>query len=377
MAYEAGVKTKIIIDIIHDVEQEIRLDLFILIHFNCPEGDKYIGSSTLSHVIVDPKDCKIPNPVITFSNCRKSEHVGGFKCLISTKSGTIYVTRQYKLILKQSLDLRLFPFDQQILSLQLSTYSLELKTWFAPEADVPSGFKSSTDSWMLEDSQVSISPEIWILGYSTSYIETNSGKSEYTHKFGVKRLSRYYLLNIFCVVFFIVQASVSIIAVSPSNFADRANLSFKSFLTMVAFKLVLSNYTPRVAYFTILDYYIMLAVFLIASVIAQSFINNLIFMEDQALQFDLIYGILYTVIWVSVNVYLAIGHYCELFTRPWLLVLATSDQRAKKLSTVGNQLSDSSALEFGHQTGLNKQQNIHSIVPISLPVETFDDKANI
>lgn len=315
----AGIKTHCAIDYISDVDEEVHLDLRVLIHFDDARAQKYIGIAKTEHIIVDPADSEIPSPVINFENDRLCEHVSGFKYLVSTKTGTIYVTRHYRVVEKETLSLHRFPFDQQILSIELDTYSLKFTKWFAPTHDVPSGFRSDAESWMTADNSTSIPGDEWKLEWSHSEVKNAAGQSCFKLLAGIKRKSEFYLTNCVLVVYFIVLCAISVIAVHPSDFGSRGSLTFTILLTLVAFKFVMSSYVPKIPYFTVLDYYNFVAIVLVVAVILENFLVSDLFLhsEDDRGSADRNFAIFYVTFWNTYSVAIFVGYYFGLFYRSW------------------------------------------------------------
>ncbi len=54
--------------------------------------------------------------------------------------------------------------------------------------------------------------------------------------------------------------NVSVRGVPPDEFADRMSITMTLLLTSVAFKLVTSEWVPKIAYQTLLDYYNLLCI---------------------------------------------------------------------------------------------------------------------
>ena len=123
----AGIKKKIDIDYIVDVEQEIHLNVTILMAYEDPEAKKLIGKTDCSHLTIHPEDCKILYPTINFVNIRSVERTGGYNILVSTRTGMVYVVQMYRCVLKDRYDMHRFPFDRQIFNVSVQSFQLEFQ----------------------------------------------------------------------------------------------------------------------------------------------------------------------------------------------------------------------------------------------------------
>ena len=71
----------------------------------------------------------------------------------------------------------------------------------------------------------------------------------------VKRLSRYFVVNLFGVVCILTMVAFFVFLVDKSDFADRINMIITLLLTQVAFKFATMGLVPRVSYSTHVDTY--------------------------------------------------------------------------------------------------------------------------
>jgi hypothetical protein len=128
---EIGIKMKVELDVIDDVQEEVRVKVFLCLHYFDANATKYIESeetankSPSNHFIVrDPNDLpRIFTPQIEFMNARSIQHVEGFKLLISKRTGAVYCYRVYRMCLRQVLAFERFPFDRQIVKVHLQSFT--------------------------------------------------------------------------------------------------------------------------------------------------------------------------------------------------------------------------------------------------------------
>ena len=319
---EAGIKTECTIDHINDVEQAIHLDLRVLIHFEHPntkisKREESKGGHRMVSIADFGFDIKLE-----FENERSQELVGGVNYLVSNKTETVYFVRHYKLTLKNVLDLHRFPFDQQIITITMTTYGVNFVRWKAPIEDMPSGFLYDDSPWKKYDNMSRIDKSNWDINsvpFEHSRVLSKNGQSIFESKFGIVRNPDFYVKNCFLTVYFIVQCSIFVVACSPHDFSSRASLTFTILLTLVAFKFVMATYVPRLPYFTILDTYNLVAIVLVVSVILENFMVSELFFpnEDVGKLIDKVFASIFCCFWVGVNMTIFLGRYLGLFIRAW------------------------------------------------------------
>ena len=204
----AGIKKKIDIDYIVDVEQEIHLNVTILMAYEDPEAKKLIGKTDCSHLTIHPEDCKILYPTINFVNTRSVERTGGYNILVSTRTGMVYVVQMYRCVLKDRYDMHRFPFDRQIFNVPVQSFQLEFQPkWPGEYHDLPSGFRADP-LWGVNDHVVELEGDEWILQMTKARVNSFSHPSISICSFGLTRNSEYYPTNVFLIMFFIVQHNV-------------------------------------------------------------------------------------------------------------------------------------------------------------------------
>jgi len=90
--------------------------------------------------------------------------------------------------------------------------------------------------------------------------ERSSSRSTYTiFKFTVRvsREWRYWLYNIYTIMFLLVSLSATSWAAAPTDTGTRLGVTFTLLLTVVAFKFSLTQNIPKVSYNTVLDTYLL------------------------------------------------------------------------------------------------------------------------
>ena len=177
---KAGIKKKVDIDYIVDVEQEIHLNVTLLVCFRDDDADRLIGKGDYDHLTIHPEDCNILYPTLSFVNARSVERTGGYNMLVSRKTGMVYVVQMYRVVLKDSFDMHRFPFDRQIFNVTVQSFQLEFQqAWPGDDDDLPSGFKADP-IWAINDHVVELEGDEWILQMTRGKVNTYSHPSTST-----------------------------------------------------------------------------------------------------------------------------------------------------------------------------------------------------
>lgn len=85
----------------------------------------------------------------------------------------VYIVQIYRVVIKDILNLRRFPFDRQIFRLGIKSFHLKFVKWFGSFDDLPSGFQA--DPYMSEnDNVVAIEGDEWAIGWTSAECNTHS-----------------------------------------------------------------------------------------------------------------------------------------------------------------------------------------------------------
>lgn len=328
---ECGVRTKITIDTIDDVNEEIQFEVEICLHF---EDSSFIQEKNLlqpdgppiggPYHIIDPADSGIFVPVFEFKNIRSKEHIGGFKFLVSKKTGIIYLFRTYRLVTREILDLQQFPYDRQLFQLKFESFTVKFVSWSAPEFDMPIGIKKDP-LWLHNATVVQYDGSTWALNWTNGVLTNESGAYQSTTKMAFTRTATYYLFNFVLFIFVLVEASITTIAIPPSDFGGRSGISFTLLLTIIAFRFVMVSVVPQVDYLTLLDKYNFIAVLMLMLVILENFFFSTYFFpltpdgeqNEEALSVDKWFALAFTLFWFLLHILLYMATYFNIFAKPW------------------------------------------------------------
>jgi hypothetical protein len=315
---EIGVKIKAKMDYLDDIAEEVHMDVSICLHYQDENARQYITGHP-GFVPCDPETSNIYCPVLQFLHTRSCEHIEGFKLLVSTMTGIVYLFRVYRLAVREVFELQRFPFDRQVIKCTFQTYGGRFCRWDVPESDMPFGVRSD-HLWKVHDCLAEYDQSIWIVDWVSSELNSEENPSFYKLSFGLSRTSTYYLTNFVLVTYFVVGSSLSCIAIDHSDFGSRASITYTLLLTVVALKFVMSSSIPRINYLTLFDIYNISGMLMIIAVILENFLVSLFFDDNEAngANFvDLVFATLFAILWSFFHATIVFGAYSGAFYMDW------------------------------------------------------------
>jgi hypothetical protein len=315
---EIGVKVKAKMDYLDDIAEVIHMDLTICLHYNDDNALKYV-TGVPGFVPCDPETSGVYSPVIQILHTRSCEHIEGFKLLISTMTGMVYLFRVYRLAIREVFELERFPFDRQVIKCTFQTYGVRYCPWSSPEDDMPFGIRADP-IWKANDCLAEYDQSIWIIDWVSGEAISDENPSSYKLSFGLSRTSTYYLTNFVLVSYFVVGSSLSCIAVDHDDFGSRASITFTLLLTIVALKFVMSSAIPRINYLTLFDMYNITGMLMVIAVIVENFIVSMSFDEghsESSDRVDTVFASLFAFVWTLFHIVIVIGAYTGAFYLDW------------------------------------------------------------
>lgn len=316
---QIGVKIKVKIDYLDDIAEEIHMDVSLCLNYTDENALKYITGQP-GYISCDPETSGIFCPIIQFLHTRNCEHIEGYKLLISTLTGIVYLFRIYRLTIREVFELERFPFDRQVIKCSFQTYGGRFISWNASENDMPYGIRGDS-IWKVHDSVVEYDQSIWIIDWVHGEIETKEiTPSSFRLFFGLSRTSTYYLTNFVLISFFVVGSSLSCIAIEHTDFGNRASITYTLLLTMVALKFVMSSSIPRINYLTLFDLYNIIGMLMVIAVIVENFFVSILYNSTQieiANRVDVIFASIFAISWTLFHVLIVSGAYTGFFYMNW------------------------------------------------------------
>lgn len=205
---------------------------------------------------------------------------------LAKSRGRCIRTRRLRSTLSSPLDLRVFPFDQQRLRLQLSDSWWDTKESRYADRPFVSGVEETVYQQLSQ----------WEVGHTLAYaLETRSFKWEHdvweggdplydyaTFLLPVRRHTTFHLTKFFLPLFVIVLVAISVFWVDPHDLASQVGIGVTCLLATIAFQLTQATTLPEVAYLTLADLVYVAAYLMIALSLAESLYTNLLARRGQA-----------------------------------------------------------------------------------------------
>jgi hypothetical protein len=196
------------------------------------------------------------NPVGKFS-------AGGEKMLVHS-DGRAELTARLSATLRARLDYRSFPFDTQVLPMELESFPWNRDQVRLVQDQEHTGFDQlyALAEWEIMGLEVE--------QYETTRVRDVVPFSNLVFKFSVKRDSGFYLWKIFLTVVIIVSLTWVVFWMSGEGLGRRAGVSSGGILTVIAYQFVTTSSLPRVSYLTVADKVMILSVVIIAATMVES-----------------------------------------------------------------------------------------------------------
>lgn len=203
------------------------------------------------------------HPDITFPNesgPRETENIE----VIVFENGTIEYEERFSVTLEAHYDLRHFPFDSQILEVEIESLAWsEQHLIFHEETDMI-GF--SDDFELAEWHTTNVETEI----RHVREIRDRHPFSEFVMEIHVERLSGFYIWRLFMPMIVIVALSWSVFWMHADDLSNRLMVSFTGILTVVAYQFTIASSLPRIPYMTFMDAVITFSFFMMALTIVEN-----------------------------------------------------------------------------------------------------------
>jgi hypothetical protein len=196
--------------------------------------------------------------------------------------GTVHHDLNISLRVAADFDLRRFPFDRQLLEVEIESFRWTEGSMVWVPDEGATGFS--------EDFEI---PE-WRITRVGSRVETASALrsstpfSRFVFEIEVEREAGFYVWKVMLPLIIIVGLSWSIFWMTEERVAGRSRITATGVLTIVAYQFVVAEDLPRIAYLTLLDKVMILSFVLLAVTVVQSLIVSRYQDDDmpQALRID-------------------------------------------------------------------------------------------
>jgi hypothetical protein len=193
------------------------------------------------------------------------------------KDGNVIYRQRFIGQFSCSLDLRAFPFDRQVF----------------PVVFVAIGF-SPADVKFVKDDETAMSPKLSITDWNVAswkaeehpYQVALSGRSlaGYRFEFHASRYFYFFLVQIIIPMTLILGMSWIVFWLDPNQPGPRISISITSMLTIVAYRLLLGNFIPRLSFLTRMDYFVFSCTFLVfLSLVTVVYISRLQLIQKESM----------------------------------------------------------------------------------------------
>jgi hypothetical protein len=172
--------------------------------------------------------------------------------------GIVHWERRMRCVLTERFELADFPFDVQVLSIVIRSNSkadLERRRYFVLLQPEPDSAKKESAVGVELKPRVALT-EWFIYSPNAEAGHDTKDKPVFRAHLVVRRKHFYYSFNVIGMMGAITTLGFTTAAQPPAEFADRCTVTLTLLLTAVAFKLVIADSLPKVAYVTKLDAYI-------------------------------------------------------------------------------------------------------------------------
>jgi hypothetical protein len=189
--------------------------------------------------------------------------------------GTIDFQERFSAELEANYDLHQFPFDSQILEIEIESFAWDIDYLILNREADKIGF---SDEFKI--------PEWEILGVDATIeakqeVRDRKPFSEFLMTIEVARLSSYYQWKILLPLIILVAISWSVFWMVGDGLADRMSVSLTGLLTIVAYQFIVADGLPKVSYFTLMDGILTLSFVMMALTIMQNIYVNTLYLHEK------------------------------------------------------------------------------------------------
>lgn len=237
---------------------------------------------------------------------------------ICRASGTVIGVFEYVLKIREILELQRFPFDRQLLKLDVYC-KCPLQQWMVdPDAPEP--------PFVLQEATCAgfYNPMWKLERYESHLFNSVNMHHQLSIRLFASRNPIFYVVNFGLVNFLIIVLSMTTTAVPNQLFAERASITMTLLLTSIAFKFVITSYVPPTKYMTLLDQYMIIGLFVLGAV---TFENYLVSFEprDEAAKVDQVVCSLIFTSWALFHVFIFVAARNKWLLKDWATVVKEDD----------------------------------------------------
>ena len=190
--------------------------------------------------------------------------------------GTVLNDLNFSALLSADYDLRRFPFDSQLLELQIESFrwNRDDLVFVADEDSIGFGRDFEIPEWRITRVASRIVEE--------TAIRNPVPFSRFVLEIGVEREPGFYLWKVMLPILIIVGLSWSVFWMTDERLAGRSRITATGVLTIVAYQFVIADDLPRIAYLTLLDKMTLISFGLLSVTVIQSMVVSRFQPHDMA-----------------------------------------------------------------------------------------------
>eukprot|EP01106_Pelomyxa_sp_JSP_P018232 TRINITY_DN812_c0_g1_i8.p1 TRINITY_DN812_c0_g1~~TRINITY_DN812_c0_g1_i8.p1 ORF type:complete len:371 (-),score=79.76 TRINITY_DN812_c0_g1_i8:87-1085(-) len=201
-------------------------------------------------------------PILMFTNAKGNIDISAETASIVPLSGMVEYTVTYNGTFSEIMELQRFPFDRQLLHVNIRHDARKQPNIRLVWCQDPKGM-------MLK--LVSADREWGSAHPSVQFPESKNAPDQELIAIGrAERFAAYFMWNIVFMMFLIVVMSFLTFTIAPEDGGSRLGLNLTLVLTAVAYKYVIAGYLPKTTYLTLLDKYVLVGFIILSSIIAEN-----------------------------------------------------------------------------------------------------------
>lgn len=206
---------------------------------------------------------KIWWPDITFPNSDGARTIENRE-LIILPNGTIDYVEKFKVTLESNFNLRQFPFDEQVLEIELESLAWTEAHLLFHEEEGKIGFSDrfKLAEWRILSLESEIKP--------VQEVRESAPFSEFLVSVRVARESGYYVYKIMMPLIILVTLSWATFWIPQANIFQRVRLALSGILIVVAFQFAVTRDLPRLPFLTFIDILFILSFIALATTVIQT-----------------------------------------------------------------------------------------------------------
>jgi hypothetical protein len=252
---------------IDDVKQTLTADVYLILYWSDPR----LADPQSSRRIMSLND--VWHPPFSILNQRSVKHLLP-EVVAVDRQGNVEYRQRIDGTFSVSLNLRNFPLDEQIFVVRVVTPG-----------------ESPADLELVPDERSGAAPALsipnWAFGQPMSQADplvTPDGSeiAGFTWSLPGQRRVGSYVYQFVIPLIFIVGMSWAAFWMAPEQLGPRQGIAVTSMLTVIAYRFVLANYLPRVAYLTRFDYLILGSTTLVLLVLVEVVITHRLMAKGRA-----------------------------------------------------------------------------------------------